>query len=180
MLQTVTHPMGERASDFQKLFFRTCSPWRAPEASIASTPKIDKPVKIGELRVFPEDRALPLYEYRCTMCGYSFEKIQNFSAKPETECPKCQGELIRPVTAPALRFEGAGWYVNDYAGKGGTKKAEGGDAPVAAGSDAAKDSKSESKPDSSTGSAETKSAPAAPAAPAPSTSSSSSTPASGS
>ena len=172
--------MGERASDFQKLFFRTCSPWRTPEASIASTPKIDKPVKIGELRVFPEDRALPLYEYRCTACGYSFEKIQNFSAKPETECPKCQGELIRPVTAPALRFEGAGWYVNDYAGKGGTKKAEGGDAPVAAGSDAAKDSKSESKPDSSTGSAETKSAPAPPAAPAPSTSSTSSTPASGS
>ena len=184
MLQTVTHPMGERASDFQKLFFRTYSPWRAPEAPIASTPKIDKPVKIGELRVFPEDRALPLYEYRCTACGYSFEKIQNFSAKPETECPKCQGELIRPVTAPALRFEGAGWYVNDYAGKGGTKKAEGGDAPAAAGSDAgsdaAKDSKSGSKPDSSTGSAETKSAPAPPAAPAPSTSSTSSTPASGS
>ncbi len=64
---------------------------------------------------------LPLYEYRCTSCGYTFEKIQSFSAKPETECPKCQGELVRPVTAPALRFEGAGWYVNDYAGKGGTK-----------------------------------------------------------
>jgi putative FmdB family regulatory protein len=119
---------------------------------------------------------LPLYEYRCTACGYSFEKIQNFSAKPETECPKCQGELIRPVTAPALRFEGAGWYVNDYAGKGAAKKAEGGDAPAASGSDAStgKDSKSESKPDSSTGSSETKSTPAAPAAPAPSTSSSSS------
>ena len=173
--------MGERASDFQKLFFRTCSPQWAPEAPIASTPKIDKPVKIGELRVFPEDRALPLYEYRCTACGYSFEKIQNFSAKPETECPKCQGELIRPVTAPALRFEGAGWYVNDYAGKGGTKKAEGGDAPAATGSDAAKDSKSESKPDTSASSSETKATPAAPAAPAPSTSSSSSsTPASSS
>jgi putative FmdB family regulatory protein len=123
---------------------------------------------------------LPLYEYRCTACGYSFEKIQNFSAKLEAECPKCQGELIRPVTAPALRFEGAGWYVNDYAGKGAAKKAEGGDAPAATGSDAAKDSKSESKPDSSTGSAETKSAPATPAAPAPTTSSTSSTPTSGS
>jgi putative FmdB family regulatory protein len=144
--------------------------------------EINKPARIRELRVFPEDRTLPLYEYRCTACGYSFEKIQNFSAKPETECPKCQGELIRPVTAPALRFEGAGWYVNDYAGKGGTKKAEGGDTPAAAGSDAAKDSKSESKPDTSTGSVETKSAPAVPAAStaAPSTSSTSSNPASGS
>ncbi len=140
------------------------------------TPWIDKPARIKAGSLFPEDRHLPLYEYRCTACGYSFEKIQNFSAKPETECPKCQGELIRPVTAPALRFEGAGWYVNDYAGKGAAKKAEGGDAPAASGSDAStgKDSKSESKPDSSTGSSETKSTPAAPAAPAPSTSSSSS------
>jgi putative FmdB family regulatory protein len=146
----------------------------------AAAPKIDRPVKIESGSCFPEERALPLYEYRCTACGYSFEKIQNFSAKPETECPKCQGALIRPVTAPALRFEGAGWYVNDYAGKGGTKKAEGtADAP--GGSDSAKDSKteskSESKPDS--GASETKSAPAttAPAAAAPATSS---TPASGS
>jgi putative FmdB family regulatory protein len=180
MLQTVTHAMGERASDFQKLFFAPILRG-PPEAPTAQTLKIDKPAKIKAGSLFPEDRTLPLYEYRCTVCGYSFEKIQNFSAKPETECPKCQGELIRPVTAPALRFEGAGWYVNDYAGKGGAKKAEGGDTPPAAGSDTPKDSKPESKPDSSTGSSETKSAPAAPATPAPSTSSSSSsTPASGS
>ena len=98
---------------------------------------------------------MPLYEYRCTSCGYSFEKIQNFSAKPETECPKCQGVLIRPVTAPALRFEGAGWYVNDYAGKGGAKPAEASNAPAA---DASKPA--ESKP------AATESTPAA-ASPAP-------------
>jgi putative FmdB family regulatory protein len=115
---------------------------------------------------------LPLYEYRCTSCGYSFEKIQNFSAEPERECPKCQGVLIRPVTAPALRFEGAGWYVNDYAGKGGTKKAEGSGDASAAGSDTstAKESKTETKSsDSGT------SVPAAPAAaPAASTASTSS------
>jgi putative FmdB family regulatory protein len=106
---------------------------------------------------------LPLYEYRCTSCGYSFEKIQNFSAEPERECPKCQGVLIRPVTAPALRFEGAGWYVNDYAGKGAKKAEASGDAP-AAGSDAsaAKETKTESKPGTSDSS--TTSAPAAPAA----------------
>ena len=98
---------------------------------------------------------MPLYEYRCTSCGYSFEKIQSFSAKPETECPKCQGVLIRPVTAPALRFEGAGWYVNDYAGKGAAKPAEGSSASAAEASKPA-----ESKP------ASTESSPAA-AAPAP-------------
>jgi putative FmdB family regulatory protein len=61
---------------------------------------------------------LPLYEYRCTQCGYRFERIQSFSAEPETECPKCHGSLMRPLTAPAFQFKGAGWYVNDYASKG--------------------------------------------------------------
>ncbi len=36
---------------------------------------------------------------------------------PESECPRCQGVLERPLTAPALQFKGAGWYVNDYAPK---------------------------------------------------------------
>lgn len=60
---------------------------------------------------------MPLYPYRCTQCGYSFEKIQSFSAEPETVCPKCGGKLERPLTAPRLQFKGAGWYVNDYASK---------------------------------------------------------------
>ena len=60
---------------------------------------------------------MPLYAYRCTKCGHKFEKIQNFSAEPEQECPKCGGLLERPLTAPRLNFKGAGWYVNDYAPK---------------------------------------------------------------
>jgi putative FmdB family regulatory protein len=58
-----------------------------------------------------------MYAYRCTQCGHRFEKIQNFSAEPELECPVCQGVLERPLTAPRLHFKGAGWYVNDYAAK---------------------------------------------------------------
>ena len=103
---------------------------------------------------------MPLYEYRCTACGYSFEKIQSFKAEPERVCPKCQGELIRPVTAPALRFEGAGWYVNDYAGKGGAKSGEA--AKGAEGS--AAETKSETKSESAGGATESKPATAAPAA----------------
>lgn len=60
---------------------------------------------------------MPLYEYRCTQCGHRFEKIQSFSAEAEVACPKCGGPLERPLTAPALQFKGAGWYVNDYAPK---------------------------------------------------------------
>lgn len=57
---------------------------------------------------------MPLYEYRCTQCGHTFDKIQSFKSKPEQECPKCKGKLERPLNAPAFQFKGAGWYVNDY------------------------------------------------------------------
>lgn len=60
---------------------------------------------------------MPLYEYRCIKCGHHFEKIQHFDSPAETVCPKCHGELERPLTAPAFQFKGSGWYVNDYAGK---------------------------------------------------------------
>ena len=116
---------------------------------------------------------MPLYEYRCTSCGHSFEKIQSFSAEPERECPKCHGVLIRPVTAPALRFEGAGWYVNDYAGKGGSK------AEPSSGDSSAETSKTDASkvPASEKGAA---AAPASPAAPAASASTPASAPSSSS
>ena len=67
---------------------------------------------------------MPLYEYRCLECGHKFEKIQKFNAEPQTVCPKCGGELYRPLTAPAFQFKGAGWYVNDYAPKATSGSAE--------------------------------------------------------
>jgi putative FmdB family regulatory protein len=66
---------------------------------------------------------VPLYEYRCKQCGHQFEKIQSFSAPEEKVCPVCGGEVERLISAPAIQFKGAGWYVNDYAGKGGGKSA---------------------------------------------------------
>ena len=98
---------------------------------------------------------MPLYAYRCTQCGHKFEKIQNFSAEPETVCPKCGGLLERPLTAPRLNFKGAGLYINDYA-------------PKSSGSSesSSESSSSESKPESkSETKSETKSESAAPAAP---------------
>jgi putative FmdB family regulatory protein len=94
---------------------------------------------------------LPLYAYRCTKCGHKFEKIQNFSAEPERECPKCGGPVERPLTAPRLQFKGAGWYVNDYASKS---------------SDPTSGSGGEAKPAEAKEPAKAGEAPAAPAAPA--------------
>jgi putative FmdB family regulatory protein len=67
---------------------------------------------------------LPLFEYHCTKCGHRFEKIEKFNAEPETACSRCGGPLQRPLTAPALQFKGAGWYVNDYASKGTSTSAD--------------------------------------------------------
>ena len=70
---------------------------------------------------------LPLYEYRCKQCGHQFEKIQSFSAPEEKECPVCHGEVERLISAPAIQFKGAGWYVNDYAAKGSKSGSKSGD-----------------------------------------------------
>jgi len=92
---------------------------------------------------------LPLYEYRCAQCGHRFEKIQKFNAEPETACPQCGGELHRPLTAPALQFKGAGWYVNDYAPKAASGSGDKAPADVKAGTDTKPSTESkpaESKP----------------------------------
>jgi putative FmdB family regulatory protein len=69
---------------------------------------------------------MPLYEYECKQCRQRLEKIQSFSAPHETMCPNCGGQLERVISAPAIQFKGAGWYVNDYA-KSGSKVASAAD-----------------------------------------------------
>lgn len=87
---------------------------------------------------------MPLYEYRCKQCGHQFEKIQSFSAPEEKECRVCKGELEKLISAPAIQFKGSGWYVNDYAAKGGSKAAA--KAAESSGDSKSAASSSESKP----------------------------------
>jgi putative FmdB family regulatory protein len=61
---------------------------------------------------------MPLYEYECARTKDRFEVIQRFSDDPLTECPDCGAAVKKILSAPAIKFKGAGWYVNDY-GKGG-------------------------------------------------------------
>ncbi|MGA3262554.1 MAG: FmdB family zinc ribbon protein [Terracidiphilus sp.] len=112
---------------------------------------------------------MPLYAYRCTQCGHRFEKIQNYSAELELVCPKCHGVLERPLTAPRLRFKGAGWYVNDYAAKSSAPASEAGSESGTGA--AAAEAKTPSTPGEGTASV-----PAATPAPAPSTAPASGTP----
>jgi putative FmdB family regulatory protein len=61
---------------------------------------------------------VPLYEYQCAKCG-RFEVIQKFSDSPLKECPTCGKGVTKLLSAPAFQFKGTGWYVTDYARKGG-------------------------------------------------------------
>ncbi|MDX2179747.1 MAG: zinc ribbon domain-containing protein [Bryobacteraceae bacterium] len=59
---------------------------------------------------------MPIYEYKCELCGSSFEKIQKFSDPELTvcECGK-NGKVARALSTPAFHLKGSGWYKTDYA-----------------------------------------------------------------
>ena len=61
---------------------------------------------------------MPNYEYLCAKCGHRFEQIRKFSDKQLRKCPECGGVIEQVISAPAMRFKGSGWYVNDYPKKG--------------------------------------------------------------
>lgn len=73
---------------------------------------------------------MPLYEYACLKCGRHSDKIEPVAGPHLKKCPHCGGKVESVITAPAIKFKGSGWYVNDYASKpsGGSdsKKSEGG------------------------------------------------------
>ena len=57
---------------------------------------------------------MPLYEYRCQACGYTFERLETVSAAPTRSCLLCEKRAVRQLGVPALQFKGSGWYVTDY------------------------------------------------------------------
>jgi len=64
---------------------------------------------------------MPIYEYRCTGCGYEMDKLQKISDPPLTDCPACgRTALQKLVSAAGFRLKGGGWYETDF--KSGKKK----------------------------------------------------------
>ncbi len=94
---------------------------------------------------------MPLYEYECRKCGAHTEVIQKVTDKLLTKCRKCGGRLEKLLSAPAIQFKGAGWYVTDYAGRKSEAKADG---------EAGGDSKAESQPEAKETKPDTKPDPA--------------------
>lgn len=65
---------------------------------------------------------MPLYEYRCQVCGEQEEKIQSYAAPTQHACPKCGAEegMKRQISQVAFNLSGGGWYAQGYSGKGGS------------------------------------------------------------
>ena len=64
---------------------------------------------------------MPIYDYKCSNCGYQVEIIQKISDKPLKICPKCgKSSFKKLISAPSFRLKGGGWYETDF--KTGKKK----------------------------------------------------------
>jgi len=62
---------------------------------------------------------MPIYEYECAKCGHQTEVLQKFSDQLITKCELCKGKMKKLISQSTFHLKGTGWYVTDYASKGG-------------------------------------------------------------
>ncbi|MDH4196468.1 MAG: zinc ribbon domain-containing protein [Candidatus Aminicenantes bacterium] len=62
---------------------------------------------------------MPIYEYKCDVCGEYLEVIRKTGDKKPQACPKCRAVMRKVLSSAAIQFKGSGWYVTDYAKKTG-------------------------------------------------------------
>ena len=98
---------------------------------------------------------MPIYEYRCTSCGFQKEYLKKISDPLMTLCPECDKETFsKMLTAAGFQLKGSGWYATDFknpkpAAKSGGKDKS--DAKSDAQSDTKSDAKSDAKSDTKSG-----------------------------
>ncbi len=58
---------------------------------------------------------MPIYEYRCSGCGFQKDYLQRMSDAPLTDCPECGKRTFnKMVTAAGFHLKGSGWYATDF------------------------------------------------------------------
>lgn len=57
---------------------------------------------------------MPIYEYRCTRCGRTFETMQKMSDAPLETCESCSGPLEKLYSRTSFQLAGGGWYSSGY------------------------------------------------------------------
>lgn len=62
---------------------------------------------------------MPIYEYRCTDCGFQKEFLQKVSDPKLTTCTSCGKETFQKMlTAAGFQLKGSGWYATDFKNSG--------------------------------------------------------------
>jgi putative FmdB family regulatory protein len=88
---------------------------------------------------------MPIYEYRCSECGFQDEYLQKISEPPLSVCPSCgKATFKKLLSAAGFQLKGSGWYATDFRNSG-SKAAKSSDSKPAAGSEAKPDGKADAK-----------------------------------
>jgi putative FmdB family regulatory protein len=103
---------------------------------------------------------MPIYEYRCSDCGFQNEYLQKVSERPMRVCPSCgKAAFTKLLSAAGFQLKGSGWYASDFKNSGAKPaKADAakGEAKTEVKADATKgEAKTEAKTDAAKGEAKT-------------------------
>ena len=94
---------------------------------------------------------MPIYEYRCSSCGFQKEYLRKVSDPLLSVCPECSKETFgKMLTSAGFQLKGGGWYATDFKNSGARPAAKTEDQGASASkaeskSETASESKSESK-----------------------------------
>lgn len=89
---------------------------------------------------------MPIYEYRCSTCGFQKEYLQKVSDPVLTRCPECGKETFsKLLSAAGFQLKGSGWYATDFKNSGTKPGKSGGEAKPEGKNEGSKDSAGEAK-----------------------------------
>ena len=58
---------------------------------------------------------MPIYEYRCSACGFEKDALQKMADAPLVDCPDCgKPALVKLVSAAGFQLKGSGYYATDF------------------------------------------------------------------
>ena len=88
---------------------------------------------------------MPIYEYRCSSCGFQKEYLRKISDPLLSSCPECGKESFQKMlTAAGFQLKGSGWYASDFKSNGTKPQKENGTKPQK--EDGAKPQKEKTEP----------------------------------
>ena len=62
---------------------------------------------------------MPIYEYRCSSCGFQKEYLRKINDPVMSVCPECNKKTFsKMLSAAGFQLKGSGWYATDFKNSG--------------------------------------------------------------